>query len=506
VTTAYRINIALNLVTNSSTATRGIVRELGIVEASAIRLRSVLGTLGIGFSLAAGIREMAKATSDYGHQLAILHSVIRDNKQMLDAQKSAWSVSFSTPTSTAAGNLKAIGDLVPAFGNANDAIKNIDSLQKLSAVITNLGGNPDQAFDIAKALETRGAANDPARFRRESGEMVQASEATHGRVDAGEFLKFVRQSNPFATGFSDQFLYRVAPTLMQDMGGSRAGTALNSFENTLVGGRMTKAAKNIFQQMGLLDAHASYQEGSAGTVQLKGSQVRGADLALSDPNRWINEVLAPAMVSHGFTTPKQQEALIAKLFSNRNSERIAVEFDINRTRYAKDAGIIGQTENPFNAYDRLKDTDPKMLGVAIWSQLQDVLVNIGKDALPVALPLMRDFGAALVELNKALQGVSSVFDPYINTFKALGNTHISTDTGGSYGQKWHNALNWLGIGSADNSVPPPNKQSSSGQTGNVYLDSRKVGTVLWSQAGKQMSVPNNSGSSPDPRMSYVPNN
>lgn len=501
-TSAYKIDIALNLMTNSATASRSIIRELGLIETSAIRLRGVLGALGLGFGLAAGVKEMAKATSDYGHQLAILHSVIRDNKQMLDAQKSAWAVSFNAPTSTAADNLKAIGDLVPAFGNVPDAIKNIESLQKLSAVITNLGGNPDQAFDIAKALETRGAASDPARFNRESAEMVQASMATHGRVDAGEFLKFIRQANPFATGFDEQFLYRIAPTLMQDMGGSRAGTGINSLENTLVGGRMTKAAKAMMTKFGVVDPGVAYKEGAAGAVQIDQHGIKNADLAMTNPYEWVNKVLMPALVAHGVTGQKEQEAVIAKMFSNRFAERIVIEFAVNQARYEKDAGITAQTENPYDAYGRLKDNDPKMLGVEVWAQFKDVLVNIGKDALPIALPLMRDFRDALIELNKALQGVTSVFDPL---FKSQPVT-IHKDSSSEYGQKWHNAMQWMGLEGKPSNVPPASEHAGSGQTGHVYLDGNKVGKVLWNQAGKQMSMPNNSASSPDPRMSYVPNN
>ena len=503
-TTAYRINIALNLISNSSTATRGIIRELTLVETVGLRLKGVLGGLVVGAGLVAGIKAASRATSDYADEVQKLQAILRTPANMAAADAEARRVSMAVPTTNYTDNLKAIGDLVPAFGNVPDAIKNIESLQKLSSVITAFGGKPDQAFDIAKALETRGAANSPSQFRRESGEMVQAIESTNGRVDANQFLLAIRQSNPFATGFSEQFLYRILPTLMQDMGGSRAGTALNSFENTLVGGRMTKAAKGLFQQFGLLDANAKFNEGSAGTVQLKGARVEGSGLALSDPDRWINEVLAPAMVAHGFVTPKQQEEVIAKLFSNRNSERIAVEFDVNRNRYAKDSRVIGGTENPFDTYGRLKDNDPKVLHQELLKQFDDVMINLGNVALPLVIPAMRD-------LVKLLQLASDVIE---KGFGPLGAFHdvgskikVDTDTGPSYGDKWRNALHSLEFWKKDsNAVPPPNKQANNGtMTGTVVLNNRVVGQFTAVQ-NKQMSLPNNSGSSPDPRMSYVPNN
>ena len=505
---AYRINIALNLVSNSSSASRSIVRELFGIETAAHRVRNVMGALGIGFGIAEGVREMVKATSEYGHELEVLKLVIRDNKQMADAVKAAWSVSYSVPTSTASDNLKAIGDLVPAFGNVKDAINNIESLQKLNAVISNFGGKPDQVFDIAKALETRGAASDPTRFNKEAGMMVQATEDTHGRVAARDYLQFIRQANPFATGFSNDFLYKIAPTLMQDMGGSRAGTAVTSFENTLVGGRMTKAAKGLFQQFGLLDGNAAFSEGSAGTVQLKGSRVKGSDLALSDPNRWVNEVLVPALDRHGFTTAKQQEEVMAKLFSNRNSQRIAVEFHVNQGRYAKDAGIIGQTENPFKAFDNMKDNDPKMLGVEIWSQLQDVLVNIGKDALPHVLGPLQLFRDALIDLNKVLNGDASLMGAAFNGAIRKPISDAFAPRNAQEAAVKHGIADFLvmaGILDKKSAAPPSSDSSSQGaKSGDVYLDKRKVGTVIYKDMADQMNEPSSSGQGFDSRRSYSP--
>jgi len=510
---AYAINIALNLRANVGGSTT-IIRELGLVESSALKVKGILGTLGIGLGIAEGIKEMASATSDYAHQLSLLQSVIRDNKQMADAVNAAWATSFSTPTSDATENLKAINDLIPAFGNVPDATANIDSLQKLSAVITNLGGGPDQVFDIAKALETRGAAQDSERFKRESSMMVQASEATGGRVSARDYLQFIRQENPFATGFSNEFLYRVAPTLIQDMGASRSGTALNTLENTLAGGRMTKAAKAEMTQLGLLDAGVSYKEGSAGTVQVDQKGLKGANLALDNPYKWVNEVMIPALVAHGITGAKEQEKEIAKLFSNRNAERIVVEFSVNQSRYAKDAGVIAQTEDPYAVYDRQKDTDPKMLGIEIWAQLKDVLIGIGRDALPIVLPLMRDFRDALVELNKALNGIDNVYSEALKgifasprdalvTFGILDKKDASPFEQGGI-KDWLVRHGIVGSTQATSIAPPPLRQDITLNSTVVLPNGDVLGKAVTKYQAGQMNSNANSPSFFDPRRGYSP--
>jgi hypothetical protein len=162
------------------------------------------------------------------------------------------------PTSTLVDNLQVLNETTGAFGNFQHAIENLTFNQKIGSMMTNMlgdkAGTPGEMFnDIVRAMEMRGAAQDHSRYQREVGELYKSFVFTRGRVNPEEFLAYSQQANPYTKGMSLRYLSRIAPSLIQEYGGDRAGTMQNTFTGTILGKAKNKISTEAWMKLGLLD-------------------------------------------------------------------------------------------------------------------------------------------------------------------------------------------------------------------------------------------------------------
>jgi hypothetical protein len=342
-----------------------LVERGGLISRLHQRWQGVAQAGGMGWmigGLASGraARSIAHDTVEFEHQKALLPATGMSPSEIERAVKQAWSL--SVPTMSASENLKATGELRSVFGTTEHAIDHLAAVQRATASMKAMNPQLDasnESYNLARALEIKGVSNDPEHFTRLANMMVQAINATRGKVTGSEFFEFTKYARGGANRLSDDFYTRIAPTLIQELGGHSAGMALASFRQTLVGGKMTNKAAEEMVKLGLINPHSVIRTKTGSVKGVRPGGLVGADEASENPDQWIKKYLEPALQKHGITDPNRISEELAHLFSNRFSEQMASILLNQQQRISKDRGLIEGAPGT-DALDALRHNDPTM--------------------------------------------------------------------------------------------------------------------------------------------------
>jgi hypothetical protein len=407
------VSIGAKLLPSINSAATGVERRFGLMTRrlrvnaaetkAAYRQMSMAASPLLGLAAAGGLMFSAKKaigdSSELAHELQMLRNAGRSTRDVADAMAAANRTISAIPTSTLLENLKVLNETTGAFGSFQHALDNLTFNQKLGGMLQNmLGdkiGDPGEVFNnLVRSMEMRGAANDHARYQRESALAYQAMIFTGGRFNPDELLHYSQQANPYNKGLSNRYLYRIAPSLVQEFGGDKAGTMMNTFMGTLLGKAKNKISTEAWMKLGLLDPKGVVYN-KVGPVGFRPGAMKGTDLALSDPLAWSEKVLIPALKAHGFDTSNQLSLAKAlmPLFRDRNANRLAnvLVYDQDRKRLHKDEGLINQVPTLDKAQADTLRRDPKMALHAVTASLTNlssVLFGTGKGESPVAVALV----------------------------------------------------------------------------------------------------------------------
>jgi hypothetical protein len=357
----------------------------------------------LGMAAAGGLSmSFMKAIGDsshLAHELQMLRNAGRTSQEVAQAMLSANRTMRALPTTTLVDNLAVLRETTGAFGNFQHARENLLFNQRIGSMMQNaLGdkaGTPGDMFNnIVRGMEMRGAAQDHKRYQREVGELYKAMVFTGGRVNPEEFFNFAQQSNPYIKGFSARYLTRIAPSLIQEYGGDKAGTMQSTWAGTILGKAKNKLQTEAWMKLGLLDPKQVVYN-KVGPVGWHPGAIKGTNLALTDPLKWSETVLMPALAAHGMKTGDQLSLAKAlmPLFRDRNANRLAntLVYGPDRARLHKDEGLINRVPGAEKAYQDTLRKDPLMAWQAMkssFTNLASVLFGTGKGESPVAVALV----------------------------------------------------------------------------------------------------------------------
>jgi hypothetical protein len=315
-------------------------------------------------------------------------------------------------------NLKVIGETKMAYGDLGHAIANLTFNQRVGGLMNNLlgeGDNGERFNSIVRALEIRGAALNPGRYQHETDMLYQAMIATYGKVNPDEFLTFSQRANPYTKGMTDRYLYRIAPSLIQESGGNQAGTMQNTWTGTILGKAKNKISTEAWMKLGLLDPKQVVYN-KVGPVGWRPGAIKGTNLAMQDPLAWSEQVLIPAMKAHGVNTADQLslQKMLMPLFRDRNANRLAnaLTYDQDRMRLHKDEVQINKVPGSNAAYMQALRNDPKMAWAATAASLKNLETVLGRVASP-------QVATALMHVANGINMLAGVFDRHPNFGKAV---------------------------------------------------------------------------------------
>lgn len=402
---AYSVGVRLQLIDGVSRGLSTMSRLFAKTntEAKALQLRlnriKTLGVVGaaIGGAGFMGLGTIAKAikpAEEYAHQLAQMNVSGMKQLEIVKSINAAWEAGKVIPTSSAMENLKAIRELRMVFGNTSEAIQFMPAVQKVDAVLQSLlhmekGQAHDQAYDVAKALEMKGAIKTPEMFLTEANLMTKAMIASGGKISPADFHLAFKYGRAATIAWDNDFTYKILPTLIQEMktkGGSGGGqggpgTAMMSAYSAIVGGRVQQKALQLWRQLGLVDLNKAVWTKVGELKGIRPGGIRGSEEFQANPFNWSQNHLNPALKAHGYVTEAQQRQALQYLFPNRTAGFLMTQMVLQPWKFARDKVLIEQAGG-VESYNKLLKTDPVMAKMGLMKQWESLQASLAYTILP----------------------------------------------------------------------------------------------------------------------------
>lgn len=426
----WKIGVAISM-------TNGVSPVLAVIARDLLGIKASVGEVEKGFnkwSVAIGgaVAVLAGGALIDGIAKLIQHGtdLVHVQQQMASGTGvSAADVAQATAASwkeAAAYGLKVadvLSDIKEArqvFGSDAEAIKFIDPLEKMRVVLNAVSsGRGDQAHDavyeMARAGELKGLFGS-GQFAPYFDEMTKAIEASGGKVTPKDFMQFTKYAGVAGQGYSEDFYTKYAPSMIQELGASRAGNAMMSLFQA--GVRQTKGAATLWRQLGLLDPTKVRSNGT-GVSLLPGAFVDDS-LRTSNPEQWLQQIVRPAIEKYlGHTVSTGDPAtidLLGNLLQNRTAAQAASTLMLQNQRLNKDYGLDVQAPG-LSAASGLLQHDPTTAMNNFTASWDNLLTALGA-------PMVQDGVSALNAVASAFKGMNAVVVAHPGAAKLVGEALI----------------------------------------------------------------------------------
>ena len=419
---AYSVAIKLSVQNLASQGIRLIAGDLMSAHGVAVKLDEKLKALkltALGYGLdkaGSGIlgflEKSVDVSKEYTRQLSLMNAAGMAQRDIAQATAAAWSTSKSVVTSSAAENLEAIRELRSVFGkdNMGEAYSILPTVMRTKATLEALTGREQKgvAFDMVKAIELRTPGTMSAeRMQGNADQMSQTLMAMGGTLTVNDFHMALKQAKTSAFGLSDEFVYKLLPTFMQEVktkegGAMTAGTALMTAYRAVVQGVVRKASIPLWEQMGLINP-ADVVHNSTGQMQLKPGAVKDAQAFQANPYAWANQVLAPAIASYGAAHHLNREQVLSSMFGDRNAQWFFNTLIAKAQQFERDRKLIDSGGNSLETYSKLVKSNPQLAEQSLHKQWENIQAQVGYSILPRLIPYMIKFADGLDRLSQWMQ-------------------------------------------------------------------------------------------------------
>lgn len=420
---AYRVAVKVSLINHVSAGLLKMSQQFrilhGDVDVLQAKLNKIktLGMLGAGVATAGmtGLwmtERLIKPAEEYAHQLNKLNMLGMTQAQIAEAVGAAWKTAGNVITTTATDNIRTLIDLRSILGHMSHAVAMLPLTAKAQAVLaastdSRISSNAHNfAFSMAKAADIAGYAKDPATLSSFFKNMVSVIIETQGRVTPEAYKQVLQYARQARYSLSDDFLWNYLPTLILENsgtggggGGSRGvGPMLAAMFRMTNQGYVNKKSLPMLAQLGLVNGSAIYTTTSGTTTDA----LTGHELAASNPFKWVQDVLMPAIYAkYGKNLSKQQISYImGQIFrGNQLADAAITEFAVKPYNYTRDAALRAQVVPLDTAYKMAVAKDPNTLNNAVSAQWDNLKTAFGISVMPIVLSglshlvkLLQEFG------------------------------------------------------------------------------------------------------------------
>lgn len=210
-----------------------------------------------------------------------------------------------------------------------------------------------------KGAEVLGLAQDPKRYEAYMDSFVKAQQVVGKTITPEQQYEFAKYAKASGVTLSDRFKMTTGVSLSQELGGSTTGQSIDQFVKQVVGGfqgQQHSAAKE-FVDLGLANKE-DFETTKTGEIKgmKPGRHVKGWKLAQTDPDRYVNEYIVPAMEAQGITSQEDQIAKVRRLFPAGRSADVVSKMITQRESFANHAKLYEQAQG-LNAVSQ-NQTDP----------------------------------------------------------------------------------------------------------------------------------------------------
>lgn len=430
---AWTVAVKLNLINQISPGLALISRHFAATHKDAKNLQSELNKIkmlgivgagigGAGFMGLGLIAKTLKPATEYAHQLALMNTSGMKHLEIVKATAAAWEATKTVPTENVMSNLEAIRDLRMVFGNTSYATQYMPIVQQIQGILSSLrhgapGSSRAESYELAKALEMKGAVRTPAMFAGQADLMTKALVAAGGKVGARDFLSAFKYGRMATAGWGDDFTYKILPTLIQEMkggGGSATGgpgSALMSAYAAVVGGVVPQKALKLWESIGLLDKSKVVWDKVGSAKGIAPGGILGSAEFQANPYAWTLKFLVPALQKAGYTTEAQQKQALQYLFPNRTAGFVMSQFATQSWKFDRDRKLIEGAQG-LGGYQELLKSDPMMARLALEKQWESLLAIMGYRIMPQVI-------SVTLKLMDGIRGLSEWCSKHSTTTKAL---------------------------------------------------------------------------------------
>lgn len=345
--------------------------------------------LGGGYAVARAGRAGMKAAGEGQRETArdYLAGLDEQDTRRIDAAARSSSSRFqSVDSSTMHERLR---DTAMSMRSTDKAIELADTIAQGTTVLQSLKGK-DKAIEEGRkffsALDVMGKNLDPKEVKELFDGYIKALGVEGADMDLGGVLQFARQSRAAGGILSNRFLMTTMPGLARDLGDAQLGTSLSSALNQNIGGRATKASQQAQRELGIRDD--------------KG--FRESRLAMSDPDRYAWEVLAPALQKKGVNVDDDLAVTqaLTKVFSNRTVVDVFTKLINQREQYQGKAAQYARAPG-LAAAGPLMAKDPFVAYEALFAQLRTLASQA--PVMDAAAASLNSLSGAISNLNKFIE-------------------------------------------------------------------------------------------------------
>lgn len=405
----YKIGVAIMLTSNGlapalsmmSHQLLGIHRSVAQINSGIGRWRTgLIGAAGVmgGSMMLGGLAKVMHYGEKFLDQQAKLQILGLNNKQIAEATAKSWSNTRSAPGTKVADNLASIGDMfsIVGFEHAMEMSKKLAQVDQVLKAVT---GKENGAYAITKSAELMGkivnsktGEFDAAGFNNFVDLVTRSAIATHGKVGPAEWLAQAKQGAVALGSMSEDGLLATVSS-MQAMGGFRSGTAGQALTRQMIGGVMAKRVAKDLERIGLLKPGGWHSEG--GGVTVEPGALKGGDVLQRSQLEFFHDVVMPAWAKHGIVTPEQQQQQFYKDFGTGPAQRMAFEFIRGFTQITGEIARNKLASGAEGAIKVLNKNSPIAAKAAAEASYENMMTAMGSPVLQASIPWMNTFTTML---------------------------------------------------------------------------------------------------------------
>jgi hypothetical protein len=257
-----------------------------------------------------------------------------------------------------------------------------------------------QFMDMLKVIETRGGLKSEAEFSKQANIIQQVISATGGRVSATEWRHMLATGGLAGKSMDSEALFYTFEHLVQEMGGDRAGTGLNSLYKSLYQGVAKKRSVLNLERFGLIGDKTKVKHDKAGQVSsMEPGALLGSDLFRANPFEWMEKVLLPQLAKKGITDEKQVIDTIGMIVSNSVGGSFLAEMYRQRENIHRARDRNKGAQNIDQLYGEGKNSaSGKELEAE--AKLADAKLKMGNEILPLYTAALEKGAEALKTFNE----------------------------------------------------------------------------------------------------------
>jgi hypothetical protein len=521
---AYAVAIRLRLVDHFSGVMGMVIGRLAEGHAHADKLQKKLDgigrlltggalTTGAGIGLALALKASTNEAVRYEQQLNRLKALNLDARFGAGTtrgleQKAAEigertkgtskrdALRLITETQSITGDVKHTFELAPMLAKIKFGL---ETYMAAGGKGSGHGEKGEQQFrDIVKVMELRGLMRNfsEAQADRMGDLFVKNYVASGGQVKPSDFLAMMKTGGVAAKVAGEDYMFALGH-IMQEKGGSRAGTGLMSGYQSMIAGRTTQQVAEQLLKYGLLKP-GSIEYGTTGHIKkVRPEALKAAALYQESPLQFLLQELTPALAKKGVDVndAKRVIPIINQLFSNRTGADQMASLYLERSQIQN---YMAQAKNAMGVNLLYNQAGKSTTGqqIDLESKVTDLEREFGNAALPLlkasleqAIPLVKDMGRWMNEnqnglsmLVKGIAGLAiamAVSGPLIVLTGAIKGLRLAAGLGeasaGIFSHKLSQIPWTTSIGKIDGAG---NKLRALGDTVAAFGIGWTVGTVL----------------------------